>query len=378
MGETQIIKCSGCGRTTHISLTIDMWAREDEKCYCLVCQGKIKPQKTSCTIIISHYESLHFLHACVRQIRRYKHKDVRQHIIVADQSDDETNDKIIAEFGKKTNIEPCGTNRDIRIVKMPPLYSGYGIDYIMRFIPLSTKYICQLHVDAFPIHKNWLWLPIKLIEENNFTFVGQLHFLSRPTDTIYPPSSQFFSMSPTFNVAPTAIYKEMSHQAGFTRFHQRPNMNSLIKFDNSDWADWAKEDYDHRGSDDDTVAFCWEDKYREHNKLGLAITGMIGKPPQEAGFGRIIEDMVFHFGFCRESVPVGDRMGENYCRWSNRIKADYTDELVEEMLAVARGGSVDPDHPSGTLVRNVWDGKEKTCNPPPEELNKRVEELKKE
>lgn len=312
----------------------------------------------NCTIIVSHYESLPFLRACIRQIRKYKHPEIEQHIIIADQSRDETYFKLYNEFD----------GDDITVCQTKPLYSGYGIDWVMRNIEIKTDYICQLHVDAFPIHKNWLYLSIKLIEENNFAFVGQLHFFSRPTDTIYPAESKFFSMSPTFNVAKTSTYKEMSLDAGFTRYHERAKTD--LTFNNNDWEEWAKEDYWNRGSDDDVPAFCWEDKHRQHDKLGLAITGMIGVPGEESGYGRIIEDMVFHFGFCRESIGVGSLMGSKYVNWTKRINRGFSDELIEEMIKAAKQNKSGWD-------RNVWDGKLKVINEPGKELNNKIEDLKK-
>ena len=318
---------------------------------------------TSCTIIISHFESLPFLRACVRQIRKYVHPEIEQHIIIADQSGQGIHETVMSEFGNSP---------DITVAKMKGLYSGYGIDYVMRYVPISTEYICQLHVDAFAIHKNWLYLSIKLIEENNFEFVGQHHFISKPTDTeYYYLKNMFFSMSPTFNVSRTTTYKELSFEAGFTRFHQRPNIDVPMAFSNSDWDEWAKEDYRKRGSDDDVIAFCWEDNHREHNKLGLAVTGTVGIPPDEAGYGRIIEDIVFHFSSCREAIGVGELMGKKYCEWTRRINNGFDDTLIEEMLNLARLNSFD-----AAIHRQVWDGKMKKSFPSSIELNKRIDELK--
>lgn len=311
---------------------------------------------TSCTIIISHYESIPFLRACVRQIRKYKHPEIEQTIIVADQSR--------AAHSFIDDDDFWGT--DLFYIRMNPLYSGYGIDYLMRKDGPFGEYICQLHVDAFPIHKNWLYLPIKLIEEYNLAFVGQLHFISNGSGFIYPPNP-FFSMSPTFNVARTETYIEMSLQAGFTRFHNRPD--SGLSFKNKDWDNWAAADYAHRGSDDDTVAFCWEDSHREHDKLGLAITGMIDAP-----YGRIIEDIVFHFGSCREAIGVMGQMSQEYQQYTQRINGNYSDELISEM--VERAKATKPPA-AQILTRNLWDGKLKESMPPFEELNKRIEELKK-
>ena len=319
--------------------------------------------KTSCSIIISHYESHPFLRACIRQIRKYADPEIKVHIFIMEQSSDSTYNGVMNEFW----YDP-----DITITKTASLYSGYGVDYAIRHCNIKSDYICQIHVDAFPIHKNWLCLPIKLIEENNLAFVGQLHCIGKPTDTIYPPNRPFFSMSPTYNVAKTNTYKEMAIEGGFTRVHNRPLAEWGMSWNNKDWDEWAKEDYNARGSDDDVPAFLWEDTYREHDKLGLATTGIMGVG-DEPGYGRIVEDLVFHFGFSCESKGVMEHMGKNYFNWTRRINENYSDELIEEMLSVARK-NVPNENPNKT--RSFWNGKTKEHYLPSEGLHKRIEEIK--
>lgn len=312
----------------------------------------------SCTIIVSHYESLPFLRTCIRQLRKYRNDKVEQHIIIADQSSFETSKIVLEEF----------TGEDITICKMQPLYSGYGIDWVIRNVDIKTEYICQLHVDAFPISDKWLTTSIQLMRENDFKFTGILQFICDKPEAIYPFKNPFFAMAQSFHVGRTDVYKEMSLHAGFTRFHNR--LSTDFTWLNDDWDKWASEDYQRRGSDDDVVAFYWEDTYREHNKMGLGMTAKIGGKG-ESGYGSITEDMVFHFGFCRESLGVMDQMGENYRRWTKRINAGFTDELIEDMLIEARKNPIDPKN-----GRIVWDGKLKTTSSPTKELNEKIEKLK--
>ncbi len=326
----------------------------------------------SVTIIISHYESIPFLRRCVKQIHKHPHPDIEKHIIIADQSGPDQRQIVMEEFSQMEGVE---------VYSMKPLYSGYGIDWVMRNVKPDTDYICQLHVDAFPIHDNWLMLPVTLIEEDNFAFVGQHHFIADGTASIYPPGAKFFSMSSTFNVAKVETYKEMSNAGGFTRFHNR---DSEMRFTNDDWVKWAAGDYNARGSDDDVPAYYWADKYREHKKLGLAVTGIIGGMQgatydkdnskkyltTEPGFGRIIEDLVFHFCSCRESIGVGDAMGKRYIEYTRRINEDYSDELVEELLTAARNSN------TLNVDKMFWNGKTKTHSLAPHSVNMRIKELK--
>lgn len=309
----------------------------------------------TCTIIISHFESLAFLKACVRQIRKNKHPEIHQEIIIADQSSDKTHNEVIEKYWGAP---------DLRVIKMKSLYSGYGLDFLMRYADIKSDYICQLHTDAFPIHGNYLYLPIKLIEENGFSFVGQLQFINK-NSSIYPPNP-IFAMAQSFNVARTETYKKLSLRGGFTRFHNRKLIDVPMIWESKDWDEWAAEDYDNRGSDDDVVAFHWQDNHTEDSKLALRFTGMIEKQ-----YGRVIENLVFHFGSCREAVGNENKMGEKYAYWVNKIKNGYDDTLIEKILA-----SVVPiENKYGGYV---WDGKKKEHYDMPVEIEKRIEQLKNE
>lgn len=312
--------------------------------------------KTSCVIIISHFESLPFLRAAIRQIRKYAVPEISQHIIIAEQSCKRTYSQVKEEYGN---------DEDITISWMRALYSGFGIDHIIRNEEINTDYIVQLHSDSFPISFSWLRLSITLIEEYNLSFVGQLQFIASGKDSIYPPNP-FFAMAQCFNVARTETYRELSMVAGFTRFHNRPQAG--MTWLSNDWGEWAKEDYKARGSDDDVVAFHWEDKHRQHDKLGLAISGFI-----EPNYGRIIDDILFHFCSAREAIGVMSSMPELYQEYTKKINENYSDDLIDEMIALARANKP-PE--MEILTRNYWDGKLKVSSPPSNELNNRIEELK--
>lgn len=317
--------------------------------------------KKSCTIIISHYNSLAFLRTCIRQIRRYENSKVKQCIIISDQSDDENHNIVCSEFGSSS---------DVLIVRTEALYSGYGLDYIMRYVDIKTDFICQIHTDAFPINKNWLFMPISLMQEYDFKFSGVLQFICNKPETIYPYAGKaVFAMAQCFNIGETEVYKEMAMHGGFTRFHNRSKTRMI--WNNNDWSDWAKEDYDARGSDDDVPAFFWEDNYREHNKISFGFSGKIGVDGEESNYGTIIEDIVFHFGFHREALGVMPQMGAKYAEWTRRINEDYSDYLIEEMLSEARTRPMDCVN-----GRKVWDGKEKKALQAKEKLNNKIEKLK--
>lgn len=306
-------------------------------------------KKVSCTVIISHFNSLVFLRRCVHQVRKHQHPQVDVHIIISDQSSDENHELVQTEFSNQ---------KDITIVRTKSLYSGYGIDYIMRYVDIKSDFICQLHADAFPIHDNWLSAPIRIMIQYCLSFSGVLQFICDKPEPIYYYKKSFFSMAQSFHIGRTDIYKEMSMNGGFTRYHNRPFADIPMQWANDDWDTWAKEDYQARGSDDDVPAFCYQDNYRNDHKLGLGLTGRIGVKGEESGYGSIIEDLVFHFGFHREALGVMNEMGERYRKWTERINAGFTDELFEELLAKARENPLDPK-----TGRTFWHGiKKEACS----------------
>mgnify|MGYP001606871162 CR=1 FL=1 len=324
---------------------------------------------TTCTIIVYHFESLQFLKACIRKVRQYAHPQVQQHIIITEQSTQDCYNKVMAEFGN---------SHDITIVRMAPLWSGYALDFCMRYSNIKTDYVCAIEPDVFPIHKNWLYLCIALLEEYNFKFVGGLLSETNPaTDSDYYYYSDkkipFYWLSQYLRVGRTADYRELAMEGGFTRFHNRPEAERGMIWGNDDWANWAKGNRFKGGSDDAVIAHCWEDNHRENDKFSFAVTNIMGIPP-ESGYGRIIDDIIFHFGFHRTSVGVENAMGKKYCDWKDRINNGCDDALIYEMLASAKANPHNPIDPFNT--RSVWNGKTKRSALPSKELNKRIEELK--
>lgn len=318
--------------------------------------------KKNCTIIIFNYNSLGFLKLCVKQIRKNTHPEIECHILIADQSNEEENKKIVEEFDN---------SMDITIVPMKALRSGYAVDFIMRNVEIKTDYVCTLDCDFFITNKNWLSLSITLLEENNYSFVGELFFESRAEETAYYHKNIFFCMSQCFRVGKTETYKEISMNGGFTILHARPETG--FEYLNNDWLEWAKEDYINKGSDDGVIAHCWEDNHTENSKLSLAITHILGEQGIESGYGRVLDGIGFHFGFSYWSNGIEDKVGKKYGYWKQRIE-NMDENVLEDMLAEVK--SANPEHPSGTQTRRWWDGKLKQSFLTSGKLNKRIEELK--
>lgn len=310
--------------------------------------------KTSCSIIIYNFESLHFLRSNIRQIRKYRHPDIEQKIIISEQSSDASYLKVIEEFGK---------DPDITIVRMKAVCSGYSIDYILRNVQIDTQFICTLDVDAFPIHKNWLYTSIALLQQENFAFVG----VHADIENAYAQYGNFYCMGQYFRVGRTETFMLLSKEAGFTRFTYRHRIN--FNFKNKDWALRAIQLKQDGWSDSSVTAHWWEDQHTNHNKFTYAVTHCIGEDGVEPLYGRITDGLVFHFAFSWTSLGMPHQMGPRYAAWTRRIKENFSDELINEMLTQARPMT-------SPIPRQVWNGTLKRIEEPSEELNEFIGYLK--
>lgn len=170
--------------------------------------------KTSCTVLIPHVDTEYYLNFCVEQVRKYKHPDIEQKIIVIDQSSHE-----ITLLKDKSE--------DLRIIKVPRIDAGYPIDVGLK--EADTEYFCTLDCDAFPIHKNWLFFPISAIERYGFSFVGN----NTGLDQSYKQKGNFFHINNYFRISKTSVAKEISEAVGFMRVGNRPRVNFVPK--NREW-----------------------------------------------------------------------------------------------------------------------------------------------
>lgn len=101
----------------------------------------------------------------------------------------------------------------------------------------------------------------------------------------------------------------------------------------------------------------------------MAISGFI-----EPSWGRIIEGVVFHFGSCREALGNLSAMPKRYIEYLNKINTDYSDELIDEMVNLAKANKAPALE---ILSRNFWDGTKKEHYPTNSIMNDKIETLKK-
>ena len=300
----------------------------------------------TCTIIIYDYDSLPFLKGCMRQIEKYKHPDIQQKVLISEQGSKETFNEAVKLFG------------DNVVHKLKPLGSGYAIDYFMRGGFVDTDYVCTLDVDALPIHKNWLKVPITLCEEYGFRFAG----VHAEIESAY--GGGFFCMCQYFRVGRTKDFRLLSQGGGFTKYDRRPKTN--ISFDDHQWARNGRS-----WSDDGVIAHWWEDTKCTADKFTFATLQYLDVAPSEGRYGRNTDDLIFHFAFSYNAFQVGKRieaLGENYWTWMRRIETTgFSEELLNEMLRNLRPLE-------SPIQRRLWHDKQ--ISAPDEQLNKRIDELK--
>jgi hypothetical protein len=298
----------------------------------------------TCTIIIYDFNSIPFLKGCMRQVLKYKHPDIEQRILISEQGDKSTADAIRAMFP------------EAEVFHLPAYGSGYAVDYLVRNANITSEYICTLDVDALPIHRNWLLIPIRLCEDYKFTFAG----VHAEIEEAY--GGGFFCMCQYWKVGRTADFIRLSHGGGFTKWSSRKA--SGMGFDDNNWL---------RGwSDDGVIAHWWEDQNSSHDKFTFATPRYLYVAPTEGRGGRDTDGLVFHFAFSYNWTRVGNKlnsMGADFLEWVRRInEVNFSEELLGEMLYKL----IPLETP---IPRKVWTNK--TIIKPSDDLNNFIDNLKK-
>lgn len=265
--------------------------------------------------MVPHVNTLWYLRTCINQIRKYKHPLIEHKIIIADQSDEPILKQIIDLYGN---------DPEILILKLPRIDAGYPIDVGLKYT--NTEYFCSLDCDAFPIHHNWLYLPIKLIEKYNYSFVGSWTGL----ENSYKHKGNFFHINNYYRVSKTSLAREISEAVGFMRPQNRWKVGFIPK-DNS----WGNE-----GCDNGVVAQWYCDQKKLGSKLSLRINKYLGTTPKMGIYGMVIDDLVFHmvFGFAEDWITdIENTLGKAYLELKEKIilKGFISDDQIKELISHA-------------------------------------------
>lgn len=274
---------------------------------------------TTCTVFIPHRNTKHYLDACIREVRRRVHPEIDQHIVIADQSDDGSFAKIQDQYS---------SSQDITLIKTPVLGCGYGFDVAVR--QMDTEYVTAIHCDAFPVHHNWLYLPIKLIERYGYSFVGHDSGLGQAS--AYENREFFSVINNYYRTCRVKLARELSHAVGFIR----PQLRHRAEIP------YEKKAWPKQYADNGVVAHWWANRQGYGPKLSLKATRRLGQTEAEWGkapFGNVIDDMLLHLVFA--SKPL-ERYGENYRVLADQLKREIdVNELMKATQPVKRSRSVD-------------------------------------
>lgn len=280
---------------------------------------------TDCTIIISNYNSLHWLRIAVHQIR--KHTKHPYHIIISEQSEDPYD--VQAEYN--------GWNM-ITVVPNPAHSSGAGLDYVLKNVEIKTEYVCAIDVDTFPISDEWLSFPIALLKECGLTWVGLRAEIERAYGLNY------FHIAECYRVGRLKDFRLLSDLVGWYQRKGDPFFDNAV------------------------CAQAWEDEHYKHKKLSLPVTGRIGLTLTEGEYGRVIGNLAMHFCLAFTSTLHERReknVGDDYLMWEEEIKScSDPDRLVDKIMgAVKYSHSLQP--------MQYWDGEKET--EPSIELRSKIE-----
>jgi hypothetical protein len=267
--------------------------------------------KTLVTVCIPVCYELEFLKGSINQIMKHRHDEIDYEIIICDQ----TNPEMSSEIDKLYSNNP-----EIKIVKIPRIDAGYPIDIAARMA--NGEYFCTLDADAFPISNLWLYLPVKLIEKFNFTFVGKESGLHHS----YKQLGDYFHLNNYYRVSRTDVAKKISEDIGFIRPQNKHRAN-LTYYKNVPI-----------GCDNGVLAQWYSDSEKMGPKLCLMMDKIIGKTPHLGVYGMIIDDLVFHMVFGQTNEECGiNNLGDNYVLLNKEINENgLTDEIINKLISLSK------------------------------------------
>jgi hypothetical protein len=261
-----------------------------------------------CSILIGHVDTLNYLKFGVEQIRKYRHPEIPQEIIIVDQSPEAVFEEVRALYG---------TDDDIRLLRTAAVDLGYVIDVGLRHSRFD--FCCTLDCDAFPIHRNWLYLPIRLLEKHNIAFVGSNTGLEKS----YQQKGQFFHLNNYYRVSRTALARQLSETVGFIR----PGKRNAVGFQPKDTS-WGT-DY----ADVGVIAQWYADQKQLGDKLSLKITSYIGKTNKMGVYGMVIDDLVFHMVFGGKE-EVNETFGPAFLQLREKmLREGLAEPFIRELIA---------------------------------------------
>ena len=266
----------------------------------------------SATVAIPHVNTYPLLELCLACIFKHPNPLVDMRIIIVDQSDPVTFQKVV-ELAR--SYDPEGSK--IIVTPAQKLDAGYPIDVALKMA--SGSYFCCIHCDCFAINKNWLYLPIHLISHGHAKWVG----VNTRLDWAYKHKGPFYHLNSSYRVCETDLARRVSETVGF----MRPTSRRMAGFTPTDTS-WEAMPEPHE-CDNCVIAQWWVDQQCLGPKLALARIGCVGMTPDMGAFGDNMEDMMLHLVFA-ESFDR-KHLGDGYNALRDRIDAGITPDDVLEL-----------------------------------------------
>lgn len=265
------------------------------------------------TVCIPVCYEFEFLKGSIRQIMKNKHDEIEYEIIICDQTSPEMSNKINELFGN---------DPEIKIIKIPRIDAGYPIDVAVRMA--KGEYFCSLDADAFPISNLWLYLPVKLIEEFGFSFIGKESGLHLSYNR---QLGEYFHLNNYYRVSKTDVAKRISEEVGFIRPQNKRRVDLIYN-----------QNHHSISCDNGVLAQWYSDDQNMGPKLSLMMDKIIGKTPNLGVYGMVIDDLVFHmvFGQTNEECGIGN-LGNDYKSLNEEIYSNgLTDEIIDKLLSLSK------------------------------------------
>jgi hypothetical protein len=314
-------------------------------------------EKTLVTVCIPVCYELEFLKGSIKQIMKYKHAEIDYEIIICDQTNEEMSKKIHELYQDVP---------EIKIVKTPRIDAGYPIDIAVRMA--KGEYFCTLDADAFPISDLWLYLPVKLIEKFNFSFVGKesgLHL------SYVNQLGEYYHLNNYYRVSRTDLAKKISEEIGFIRPQNKARVD--LKYEKNIYV----------SCDNGVMAQWYSDTEKMGPKFCLMMDKIIGKTPNLGVYGMVIDDLVFHMVFGQTNEECGiNNLGDDYASLNREINENgLTDEMIEKLLSLAKTENILNLYGEENLRingRQYYEDNNRRFLTPEDEITIFIEEIKKQ
>ncbi len=300
-------------------------------------------------ILVSHFESWPLLKGCIEAIKRTRNAGISQRVYIVD---DDSRD------GSRERAEStwCG-DPEVSILRFRRRNKGVPdagqlLDRALSVI--NESHVALIHVDTFPISRDWLSYPIYLLRRHACSVVGcetgqstcYLDKVAGRWENASAHGSQphygllsneyFTCINHLYWVSSTETATTVSKAVGFKR-HSTLSNKVISRLLPHRWTNLLRR----RGvlpfpnADNDVRANYFIDANRLGPKFALPITGFVGRTPTLGVFGQNVLGLVLHFSLSRtmiRSYRHSADPGEDYRAVAERLLAEGVTESFLEYL----------------------------------------------